>query len=106
MLNLVQFWDSQKKITKILADMEFVQNLTPPDFQAKNFTLSISPNFNSFSKKKHKKISENGKIYTAGKNFTLPPAVTAWINSTSALSLALSADSTFSNQDHSNNHLR
>ena len=37
------------------ADMEFVQNFTPPDFQAKNFTLSISPNFNSFSKKKHKK---------------------------------------------------
>ena len=36
------------------ADMEFVHNFTPPDFQAKNFTLSISPNFNSFSKKKHK----------------------------------------------------
>ena len=33
-------------------DMEFVQNFTPPDFQAKNFTPSISPNFNSFSKKK------------------------------------------------------
>ena len=32
------------------ADMEFVKNLTPPDFQAKNFTLSFSPNFNSFSK--------------------------------------------------------
>ena len=36
-------------------DMEFVQNFTPRDFQAKNFTPSISPNFNSFSKKKHKK---------------------------------------------------
>ena len=35
--------------------MEFVQNFTPPGFQAKNFTPSISPNFNSFSKKKHKK---------------------------------------------------
>jgi len=35
--------------------MEFVQNFTLPDFQAKNFTPSISPNFNSFSKKKHKK---------------------------------------------------
>ena len=34
----------------ILPDMEFVK-----DFQAKNFTPSISPNFNSFSKKKHKK---------------------------------------------------
>ena len=36
------------------ADMEFVQKFTPPDFQAKNFTPSNSPNFNSF-KKKHKK---------------------------------------------------
>ena len=40
---------------KIIIDMEFVQNFTPPDFQTKNFTPSISPNFNSFSKKKHKK---------------------------------------------------
>ena len=61
--------------------MEFVQNFTPPDFQAKNCTPSISPNFNNFSMKKHKKMSENGEIYTAGKNFTLPPAVTAWTNS-------------------------
>ena len=37
------------------SDMEFVQKFTPPDFQAKNFTPSISPNFNSFSGKKHKK---------------------------------------------------
>ena len=29
-------------------------------------------------------MSENGEIYTTGKNFTLPPAVTAWTNSTSA----------------------
>ena len=29
-------------------------------------------------------MSENGKIYTTGKNFTLPLAVTAWTNSTSA----------------------
>ena len=36
-------------------DMEFVQKFTPPDFQAKKFTPSISPNFNSFSGKKHKK---------------------------------------------------
>ena len=64
-------------------DMEFVQKFTPPDFQAKNFTPSISPNFNSFSGKKTQKMSENGEIYTAGKNFTLPPAVTAWTNSTS-----------------------
>ena len=63
--------------------MEFVQNFTPPDFQAKNFTLSISPNFNSFREKTHKKMSENGEIYTTGKKFTLPPAVTALTNSTS-----------------------
>ena len=29
-------------------------------------------------------MSENGEIYTAGKNFTLPPALTALTNSTSA----------------------
>ena len=34
--------------------MEFVKNFTPPDFQAKNFTPSISPNSNSFSKKTQK----------------------------------------------------
>ena len=28
-------------------------------------------------------MSENGEIYSAGKNFTLPPALTAWTNSTS-----------------------
>ena len=28
-------------------------------------------------------MSENGEIYTAGKNFTLLPALTAWTNSTS-----------------------
>ena len=28
-------------------------------------------------------MSENGEIYTAGKYFTLPPALTAWTNSTS-----------------------
>ena len=30
-------------------------------------------------------MSENGEIYTAGKNFTLPPALTALTNSNSAL---------------------
>ena len=38
----------------IQADMEFVQNFTPPDFQAKDFTPSILPNFDSFSKKNTK----------------------------------------------------
>ena len=35
-------------------DMEFVKKNTPSDFQEKNFTPSISPNSNGFSKKKHK----------------------------------------------------
>ena len=67
----------------MVPNMEFVKKFTPPDFQAKNFTPLISPNFNSVSGKKTQKMSENGEIYTAGKNFTLPPAVTAWTNSTS-----------------------
>ena len=32
-------------------------------------------------------MSENGEIYTAGKKFTLPPAVTGWTNSTSEWTL-------------------
>ena len=71
------------------ADMKFVQKFTRPDFQVKNFTPSILPNFNSFSKKKTQKMSENGEIYTTGKNFTLPPAVTVWTNLTSALNCAM-----------------
>ena len=31
------------------------KKFTPPDFQAKNFTPSVSPNFNSFSGKKNTK---------------------------------------------------
>ena len=30
-------------------------------------------------------MSETGEIYTAGKNFTLPPALTGWTNSNSAI---------------------
>ena len=37
-------------------------------------------------------MSENGEIYTAGKNFTLPPALTAWTNSTSETLIILSID--------------
>ena len=66
--------------------MEFVQKFTPPDFKVKNFTPSISPYFNSFSGEKTQKMSENGEIYSAGKNFTVPPALTAWTNSTSVQS--------------------
>ena len=75
-------WDGMGRMD--ITDMEFVQKFTPLDFQVKNFTPSILPNFNSFSAKKAQKMSENGEIYTAGKNFTLPPALTAWTNSTSA----------------------
>ena len=46
---------STPSIHYTLSDMKFVKKITPPDFQAKNFTPSISPNFNSFGKKKHKK---------------------------------------------------
>ena len=39
-------------------------------------------------------MSENGEIYTAGKNFTPPPAVTAWTNSTSASKCLILASQT------------
>ena len=52
-------------------DMKFVQNFTPPDFQVKNFTPPISPNFNSFSKKKHKKLVKMEKFTPLATNFTL-----------------------------------
>ena len=42
-------------LTMLFADMEFVQNFTPPEFQAKTFTPSISANFNSFGDKNTKK---------------------------------------------------
>ena len=43
-------------------DMRFVYNFTPPDFQTKNFTPLISPNFNSFSDKITKKWVKMAKI--------------------------------------------
>ena len=70
------------------ADMRFVQNFTPPDFQAKTFTPSISPNFKGFIDKKQT-TSLNGEIYTAGTNFTPPPAVAAGTNLNSAFRLPL-----------------
>ena len=46
----------EETLMKIVGtDMEFVKNFTPPDFQANNFTPTISPNFNSFSDKYTKK---------------------------------------------------
>ena len=64
-----------------VSDMRFVQNFTP--FQAKNFTSLISPNISTVLTIKTQKMRENGEIYTAGKNFALPLAVTAWTNLTS-----------------------
>ena len=50
--------------------MEFVKNFTPSDFLAKNFTPSITPNFNSYKKTKKivkmEKFTLLAKIYTAG----------------------------------------
>ena len=65
----------------VWSDMEFVQNFTLPDFQAKNFTPSISPNFNSFSKKKHNEWK--WRNLHRWQNFTLPPGVTGVTNSNS-----------------------
>ena len=59
-------------------DMRSVQNFTPPEFQAK----TISPNLVLVIKTQ--KVSGNGETYTTGKKFTLPLAVTAWTNLTSA----------------------
>ena len=70
-------------MSRQIADMRFVKKLTLPDFQAKNFTPLFSPNFNSLGDKNTKKWVKNVEIYTAGKNFTLPPAVTAVTNLTS-----------------------
>ena len=70
---------------KKMSDMIFVKNFTLPDFQAKTFTPSISSNFNSFSHN-NTKNSENDEIYTPGKNFTLPPAVTGVTNISSGRS--------------------
>ena len=53
-----KLWQNEalrEPLNKQEADMEFVQNFTPPDFQAKNFIPSISTNFNSYIGKNHKK---------------------------------------------------
>ena len=49
---------------QVYSDVEFVQNFTPPDFQAKKFTPSISPNFNSFSKKQAQKLVQVDALET------------------------------------------
>ena len=42
----------------------------------KNFTPLFSPNFNSLGDNNTKKLVKNEDIYTAGKDFKLPPAKT------------------------------
>ena len=66
-------------------DMEFVQNFTPPDFRLKILHRQFHLISTVLVLEKTQKMSENGEIYTAGKNFTLPPALTAWTNSTSGI---------------------
>ena len=76
-------WEEQEKVKMmVMTDMEFVQNFTPPDCQAKNFTPPISPNFNSLSDK-NTKIVKMEKFAPLDKKFTLAPAVTAGTNLTS-----------------------
>ena len=68
--------------------MRFVQNFTPPDFQAKPFTPSISPNFKGFIHNKQT-MSLNGEIYTPGKNFMLLAAAATGTNLSSPFWLTL-----------------
>ena len=49
-------------------------------------------------------MSENGEIYTAGKNFTLPPALTALTNSNSASSLKIHIKKHTGEKLHEYNH--
>ena len=71
--HISKFLGQKNTFSPLVADMEFVKDFTPSDFQEKNFTLSISPNFNIFSKKKHKKWVKMDKftplakiLHTAG----------------------------------------
>ena len=61
-----------------------IQNFTPTDFQAKNFTPQIQ-SFSDNNKKKSKICFFSGEIYTAGKSFTLPLGVTGGTNLHSAI---------------------
>ena len=67
-------------------DMEFVKKLHRWTFRLK----ILHRQFHLISivlVAKNTKMSKNGEIYTTGKNFTLPPGLTGWTNSTSALLL-------------------
>ena len=87
---LVQLWQGPcltcgirlENLTRVGSDTEFVQKFTPPDFKVKILHCQFHL-ISTVLVGKTQKLSKNGEIYTAGKNFTLPPAVTAWTNSTS-----------------------
>ena len=49
-------------MTNPTADMRFVRNFTPPDFQAKNFTPSFSPNLTSEGNTEIKKQGNTQKV--------------------------------------------
>ena len=77
-------------ILNVNAGVNFTLNtwdFTPPAFQAIDFTPLISLNFNSFSDKNTKKWVFLEKFTPLAKKFTLPAAVTAVTNLTSARSL-------------------
>ena len=62
---------------------EICQKVYTAVFSVQKFCTPNFIKFQQFSDKKPKKMSEDGEIYTAGKNFTLPPVVTAVTNLTS-----------------------
>ena len=77
----IKFISTEGALGLPMRDMEFVKTFKPPDFQAKNLTPSISPNFNSFSDKTTNKMSENGEIYTAGQKFyTANRSAQLWVS--------------------------
>ena len=63
----IKFISTEGALGLPMRDMEFVKTFKPPDFQAKNLTPSISPNFNSFSDKTTNKMSEMEKFTSLAK---------------------------------------
>ena len=64
------------------AEMRLIKKFTLPDFQAKFLHCQFHL-ISTVLVMKAQKIGENGVIYTASKNLTLPPAVTGRTNLTS-----------------------
>ena len=66
------FFSTPNMVKWGIPDMRFVRNFTPPDFQAKTFTLSISPNFNSFSDTNTKNEGKWKNLHLWQKFYTPP----------------------------------